>query len=124
MSPAGPGELTVLRSSHPRTVFQRETDCWKHYAPLVHHFQARLELFKYLNANLVVRDAHDLIDQSRLRHAGEPDDVVYKVVYRGLLSMDECMSVMAMYDQEVRLIEQGKRESYEQWKEREDVKVT
>jgi hypothetical protein len=81
---------------------------------LVHHYNARLDLFRYLHKNLVVRDAHDLADKARLRDGGTPADEANAKVLRGLLSIDECMAVLQAYDAEVQMINSGKRESYQE----------
>lgn len=74
---------------------------------MVHHFSARIELFVYLR-ELVIRDQTSAQQVKKAAREDKPTKVL-----RGLLSTDQWMMVMQEYDEEVKKVERGKRDSYE-----------
>lgn len=74
--------------SYPYSYYLRELACWRYYAPVVHHFSARLELALHL-AERLLKD--HLITEPQLR------------------------AILYAYDEEVRRIEAGERDDYAAW---------
>lgn len=71
--------------SYPYSYYLRELACWRYYAPVVHHFSARLELALHL-AERLLKDH--------------------------LITEPELCAILRAYDEEVRRIEAGERDDY------------
>lgn len=71
--------------SYPYSYYLRELACWRYYAPVVHHFSARLELALHL-AERLLKDH--------------------------LIMEPELCAILRAYDEEVRRIEAGERDDY------------
>lgn len=66
---------------------------------------------------MVVRDALPSAPDGKAR---KDDRQEKQRVLRGLMSADDWMKVMEGYDGEVKKVELGKRDNYEEWRAREE----
>lgn len=114
--------LTRHHCSFAGSIVTREVACWKHYAAVVDHFQARLELALYLEDTLVHKEAYTPIERVELRNEDAEVDIERKVL-RGLLSPDERLKVLAKYDRRVEKIGRGEARGYEQWRAKEESRA-